>query len=275
MNFENRRKPAIPIPRVTICVLAYGDYSEILRRVIESIRQNCPRSEYRLIVGANALGDESRTYLEALRDKNEIDHLIFSHENLNKCPMMRQMFAKVDTEFVWWFDDDSYITEPAAFRRWLRDAEGASERIVMWGRLAWCGHSSAFAPHLTDAVAFVRSADWYCGLPPPSWRPGGKGEFDFRGHGTGDGRWFFILGGCWLIRTSAIRALDWPDRRLIKMGDDVLLGEAIRQQGWTLSNLEGSGIAINTEARRGDGGARSRCGRMSPREARIGIHHAL
>jgi hypothetical protein len=271
MNSENQRGPTPSVPKVTICVLTYGDYPEILHRLIESIRQNCPRCEYRLIVGANAIGDESLTYLEALRGNDEIDHLILSRANLNKCPMMRQMFAKVDTEFVWWFDDDSYVTEPTALHRWLGEAEGASERAVIWGQLAWCGHPLAFAPHLEQVVTFVRSADWYCGLPPPSWRPGGKGEFDFQGRGTGDGRWFFILGGCWLIRTTAIRALDWPDRRLVKMGDDVFLGEAIRQQGWTLSNIDVSGVAINTEARRGDGGARSRRIRKSPTEAQICI----
>lgn len=256
------------MPKVSICVLAYGEYFEIVHRAIESIRQNCPRGEYRLIVGANAAGSASAAYLETLRDNEEIDHLILSRANLNKCPMMRQMFAHVDTEFVWWFDDDSYVTEPTALQRWLGQAEGTSQQIVMWGRLACCGHPLAFAPHLADAVAFVRSAEWFCGLPPPSWRPGGKGEFDFQGRGTGDGQWFFILGGCWLIRTSAIRVLDWPDRRLVKMGDDVFLGEAIRQHGWILGNIDCPGIAINTEVRRGDKGDSLRNGRRSTTEAR-------
>jgi GT2 family glycosyltransferase len=91
-------------------------------------------------------------------------------------------------------------------------------------------------------------------LTPPYWRPGGKGEFNFEGRGTGDGRWFFIPGGCWLMRTAALRELDWPDRRIIKMGNDVFLGEAIRQQGWELENIGSPGVAINTEARRGDPG---------------------
>lgn len=28
--------------------------------------------------------------------------------------MMRLMFERVDTEFIWWFDDDSYITSSSA-----------------------------------------------------------------------------------------------------------------------------------------------------------------
>jgi hypothetical protein len=242
------------MPKVTICVLTYGDHARLAKRVLESIRTYCPRSAYKLIVGANAVVDETLTYLNTLQVNGALDHLIVSPVNLNQCPMMRQMFAKVDTEFIWWFDDDSYLTEPGAFERWLGPAFEAPANTVMWGPTAWCGHQQGFAPDLEDVVAFVRAADWYRGLPPPSWRLGGKGEFNYGGLGTGDGTWFFVLGGCWLMRTSVVRALDWPDRRLIKMGNDVFLGEAIRQQGWQIQNIGSPGVAVNTEPRRGDPG---------------------
>jgi GT2 family glycosyltransferase len=207
-----------------------------------------------LIVGANAASEKTLAYLDSLHRQDEIDHLILSAENLNQCPMMRQMFTQVDTEFIWWFDDDSYITGAEAFAHWMGAANRAPKETAMWGQVAMCDHPSTFAPDMDDVVAFVRSATWYRGLTPPYWRVGGKGEFNFLGNGTGDGRWFFVLGGCWLMRTSAIRVLDWPDRRLIKMGNDVFLGEAIRQQGWEIENIGTPGVAINTEPRRGDPG---------------------
>ena len=40
---------------VTICVLTYGDYPQLAKRTIESIRFHCARSSYRLVVGANAV----------------------------------------------------------------------------------------------------------------------------------------------------------------------------------------------------------------------------
>jgi hypothetical protein len=239
---------------VTICVLTYGDYPGLAIRVIDSIRRYCPRSRFQLIVGGNALGARTLEYLDSPLVRGDIDELILSPVNLNQCPMMRRMFPKVASEFIWWFDDDSYITEAGALDCWLEPARRAPERTVMWGPLSLCDHPIAFAPDLDDVVAFVRSADWYRGLTPPFWRPGGKGELNFEGNGTGDGRWFFIPGGCWLIRTSAIAALDWPDRRITKMGNDVLLGEAIRQQGWELEGIGSPGVAINMETRRGDPG---------------------
>jgi hypothetical protein len=135
----------------------------------------------------------------------------------------------------------------------------------MWGEVNRCQWKSDFTD-MEDVESFVRSATWYRGLPPPSWRPGGKGEFNFQNRNCGDGRWDFVVGGCWLIRASAARALDWPDRRLIKLGDDVFLGEAIRQQGWKLGNIGRPGVAINTEKRRGDPGSCARPHEPADRE---------
>ncbi|MSU63488.1 MAG: hypothetical protein EXS31_14015 [Pedosphaera sp.] len=125
----------------------------------------------------------------------------------------------------------------------------------MWGQLNWCDSTIGFY-HFNERATFewVRAASWYRGLPLPSWRPGGKGEFNFNGTGMGDGRWHYLAGGCWMIRTSAIRALDWPDPRIQKMGDDTFLCEAIRQQGWKFRDNGSPGVAIDTESRRGEEG---------------------
>ncbi|HXJ61664.1 MAG TPA: glycosyltransferase [Verrucomicrobiae bacterium] len=244
---------SMPSPLVTVCVLTYGDFPHLIQRTLSSIQSQLPRRGYRLVVGANAVGQKTGTYLQRLREAGAIDELIAHPLNLNKCPIMRLMFERVNTEYIWWFDDDSYVTSPRAFLDWLGPAQAAPASTVMWGELYRCNLPAEFTD-LQDVVGFVRRAPWYRGLPPPSWRPGGKGEFNFENRNCGDGRWDFLVGGCWLIRTSAVRALDWPDRRLIKMGDDVLLGEAIRQQGWSLGNIGRPGVAINTETRRGDPG---------------------
>src|SRR5579864_5376982 len=225
---------------VTICVLTYGDYPKLARQTIESIRSTCVRSSYRLVVGANAVGRETRGYLRDLASSGAIDRLILSPSNLNKCPMMRRMFDQLETEFVWWFDDDSYITAPEALPDRLRLARSSPERHVMWGHVFYFSNEGDFS-YGTDVTGYVRRAPWYRGLEPPSWAPGGKGQFDFEGKGSGDGRWFFVTGGCWLMRTRSIRTLDWPDPSLVKRNDDVFLGEAIRQQGWEFRDIGAAG----------------------------------
>src|SRR5688500_7988552 len=97
-------------PLVTICVLTYGPYCGLAQRCINSIVAMCSRQQYRLVVGANAVAENTRQYLNGMKERGCIDELIISETNLNKCPMMKKMFEKVKTEFIWWFDDDSYIT---------------------------------------------------------------------------------------------------------------------------------------------------------------------
>ena len=234
---------------VAICVLTYGDYPQLARRCLDSIFKHCDRSLYRLVVGANEVGARTKRYLQRLHQCGAIDRLILSPVNLHKCPMMRCMFKGLTNEFVWWFDDDSHVIEKTALTRRLEQARMDSPEVVIWGGLYLTNHIGVSWGN-GDAVPFVRTASWYRGLTPPFWAPGGKGEFDFQGRSTGDGHWNFVPGGNWFIRSAALRQLDWPDRRLRILADDVLLCEAVRQQGWRLGNISDCGVVVSDASRR-------------------------
>lgn len=241
---ESTRRAQDKNPKaVTIAVLLYGDHADLANRVLQSIEQHCTREAYKLIVGCNAIGNRTKELINEGLDAGLIDQALLSEQNLNKCPMMREMFSLVSTEYLWWFDDDCFISDDWALRHRLDIADRSPANVVMWGRLAWCDSKRAFT-ELSNPIQFVRDASWYRGLPPPSWKWGGKGEFDFEGKGSGNGQWDFITGGEWFIRFKAIELLDWPDPRLIKYGDDVFLGEAIRQQGWKLQHMKTPGTVI-------------------------------
>lgn len=239
-------------PPVSICVLTYGDYARLARRCIGSIRRHCPRDQYRLIVGANAVGEDTHKYLSRLADQGHIDITHISESNINKCPMMRRMFADIDTEFIWWFDDDSYIVHPQAFERRLEIASSSPPTTVGWG-YQMCSEAKDFNLGL-DVVEMVRRAPWYRGKPPPSRAPEEKG--------AGNKYWTYLTGGGWFMRASAIRAMDWPDPRLVMQAEDVFLGEAIRQQGWNTMNVRYLGVELNTEPTRGTGKDRATLARM-------------
>ncbi len=238
-------------PAVTICVLTYGNHPQLARRCIDSIRHFCRRSEYRLVVGANAVGRETQEYLERLHASGEIDQLHLSVHNLNKCPMMRRMLRGLDTEFVWWFDDDAYITSSEALRGRVQRARRSPPSVVVWGHRFFMAALQDFARG-ADVAGFIRSASWYRGreLPCANAATG-------RLNGDGEGRWFFPVGCSWFMRARALRELDWPDPRLIKCAEDILMGEAIRQQGWEMEDIGALGVVEGYEERRGDGeGAR-------------------
>lgn len=222
-------------PPVTICTLAYGDYPTLIQRCIESIQKCCDRSQYQLIVGANAVSDETRSYLEQCRQDKVIDDIIWRDENINKCPMMALMFEKVTTKYIWWFDDDSYVCRKDALEKRVNMAEASSHDVVMWGHQYFVTLED-FSQG-TNVQKFIKSASWYGGKPIP----------------TTQERWLFITGGNWFVKTDAIRKIQWPDSRLIKAADDVLICEAFRQQGLQCQDIGACGVFINTAKRRGSG----------------------
>ena len=178
--------------------------------------------------------------------------MLLSEKNRGKCAMMRRLLREVDSDLIWWVDDDAYVSRIGALPYWLRLVASSKPRVAQWGDAVYC---SDIRPYVSegDPIRFVREAEWYQGLPPPSWRAGGKGEFDFRGKGMGDGRWRFVIGSIWMARASRLKEMDWPDRRLFRNGEDIYLGEALRQHGYSLGrvNLHEAGVVLSAAVRRG------------------------
>ena len=151
-------------PPVTICVLTYGDYPELAERSIGSIVTHLDRAQYRLVVGANAVCAQTAAYLEGLLERGTIDRLERSEENINKCPMMRRMFDGIDTDFIWWFDDDSWVEDPRALDCFLEVASSAPQRTAMWGLAMFVDTQpdlelgKTFAPRFRPQCELVRRA---------------------------------------------------------------------------------------------------------------------
>src|SRR5437868_6661284 len=109
-------------PSVTICLLTYGDYKRLVQRALNSFRKNCSKPNYTQVLGANNVSPETQRLLEERLESGEIDRLHLSPTNIGKSPMMRRMFSEFDTEFIWWFDDDAYVSETTALDKWLEFA---------------------------------------------------------------------------------------------------------------------------------------------------------
>ena len=217
--------------RVTICVLTFADYPQLAKTTIDSIVALCPREQYRLIVGCNACSAATLAYLASVR---EIDRLIVSADNINKCPMQRRMLADVTTEFVWWFDDDSSVLEHDALQRRLAIADAAPAITVLWGPEFYWNDQEGFNFGV-DVCPWIRSQPWYSREPIPCEE---------------SGRWTFVIGANWFARMSALRQLDWPPTSFLKAGDDALLAEAIRQSGWQFAQIGECGVTFQTHDRR-------------------------
>ena len=216
---------------MTAFVLLYGDYPELAKQFLEHWNRNAFGLPLR--VGMNGCGEATRRRVrESTACGGGCIQVLESETNLGKAPMMRRMFRSwpIHSEWIVWFDDDSFPFR-ADWESSLRVAIAAQPEAAMLGVPAEVTMDVRMA-------RWVESAPWYRGVP---W----LGEVG----GEGLRRIEFILGGFWVLRTEWIWRLDWPDARLGHFGDDVALGEAIRQQGGKLGFFR-SGVRIDTAPRR-------------------------
>ncbi len=230
---------------VTICVLCYGDYAELARRCLDSIATHCPAGQYELRVGLNEC---CQATVDHVLSMPQVESIYLCRKNINQCPMMARMLARLNTEFVWWFDDDSFVQHPDALDYRLRVARECNRSVALWGEVHFYRTIAEFAPE-EELQSWLRRQVWYRGYPAPS----GKFKYDPGYFEGGDQTWHFCAGGSWFARSAALEALQWPPPSLIKRSNDVLLGEAIRQSGYEFMHIGGAGVVQSAAPRRGTG----------------------
>jgi hypothetical protein len=231
--------------KITICVLLYGDYPALATRCINSIRDNSNRDQYTLIVGMNECCEETTKFVNTEIDADVIIH---SKKNIGKDPMMRRMFQFVETQWMWWFDDDSYITDKQALSARLELIE-KFPNVSMFGHMFFFGSQSNFN-YGTDIKPWIKEQPWYKGRPLPCGVSSYLPDFNVDGN---DDRWFFITGGSWIADIEVLRKLDFPQTNLLKRNDDVILAEMFRQNDYVLQDCGAIHMKINDAPRRGIG----------------------
>jgi hypothetical protein len=218
-------------PPVTICILCYGNYPDLARRLLESLIQHTRFQAYRLRLGLNAISDATSAVVDRLLPHLPVETVIRSETNLYKLPMMRRLFydSPLETDWTIWFDDDSYVWR-SDWLAMLHCQSRLHPEVAMWGQ-------KLFVRGDDELRAFVSQSTWFTGVELLPDEDPKKCRLEF------------IAGGFWAVRTTCIHALHWPDPRLIHFGDDYLLGEALRQRGLAIGSAS-SGVAINQCPRR-------------------------
>jgi hypothetical protein len=218
--------------RPFVCSLLYGDYFDLHRRHLQGIVATVPE-EVPIHFWCNQVGLRS---MELLRSMSRPSWVVTeSPENVPKYRAMGRMFERFrDAGSVWdwvlWLDDDTWFTTPYYWPYMTRFIEARKCENICYAGYAW------WVVHLPGQWEFIQQSAWFRGRPPLTL--GGKPAA------------VFASGGYWWLRTDVLRALDWPDGRLVHNGGDSLLGEAVRQQGLKLHHCH-FGVQINDAARRG------------------------
>jgi hypothetical protein len=234
-------------PTFAVLVLGYGDSVALLQRCLDSIRTVLPSSYVTEVrIGLNAptpeLEQVARDWLAGLRDltfTSHLDarlpwrHLIVNYaERAPKYPMMRRLLydPPLQSPFVMWFDDDSFI-RPAKrhdfFARYAGLLQGGCDLIGQrWRKALQPGQAA-----------------WLAAQP---WSRGAT----FKTYKDGDSVSFF-QGAWWCAWAQALRCHDYPWPELDHNGGDVMLGVLAAAQDWDLyavKGRDGADVAINADA---------------------------
>ena len=227
--------PSMKFP-LTICVVVYGPHADLAENFIKQLYDNTDPALFKLRVGMNEAEPRTHRIVNEAAERYGNIQTFVEPVNIYKDPLMRKMFydQPLDTEWVIWFDDDSYPTRPDWLQRLSIRIEREPE-VAQWGKTFYVEFDDG-----DPLVGFVASAEWARGFPlAPGVSPadGKKYRIDFVG------------GGFWAVRTKTIHRFNWPDPRILQAAEDVLLGEALRQNGLEPRTFT-YGVVVNGAERR-------------------------
>lgn len=218
----------------TVCILIYGNHTAYAKRCLQSILDTVSKKYVAEIrIGLNEISYSTRNVVRDFASLSPVPVHIFEHKygkNAMKYPMMRKMFYLADhatcpikTDYVMWFDDDSYIRTKPMFDFW-KECATEIERYkpeVMGSR--YCPTYS----WTLQEMETIKSKQWYTGVNLETLVT-------------------FATGGWWVASMEFLRRVDYPVLELKHNGGDVLLGEILRQQGKQVHPYK-LGVAINAD----------------------------
>lgn len=215
--------------KVTVCVLCYGkDHFNLHQRCLEKIAATVPKDRMELRVGLNEVSLDTLNYVERMDPFK-----IYNHpENAKKYPVMREMFhdpaAPLTTNYLIWFDDDSYVVN----EKWLyRLCETIIENHPHGNRL----YGIKFFHQLQiDLAQGVDQRKWFQSAP---WHKG-RNFRTRQGIAAPNGDSIcFVSGGFLALGVDAIKACDIPCARLLHNGGDITIGEQVWQGGFGMKDF--------------------------------------
>lgn len=238
------------MPDVCVCALLYGNDAhceKLSRRLLNDEFVELGRyADTR--IGMNAVSDNTRIAVENFtytrHEATQPAVIVDCPENIHKYPMMRRLFnaRPITAPIVMWFDDDSCIVPGTNVRQWLDRITQQLTAYAMIGSVYLQGYSGGQRD-------WIRVQPWYMGVEPARCLQ-------------------YVAGGWWAARTDALAQLNWPPDGLKNRGGDMMLGEAMRQRGFSVGHFRDNlWISAN------DAGVESKSPRRGGNEVPIGVDY--
>lgn len=213
-----------------VLICCYGDYYSISQRCIDSILKYKTLDNLKIHIGLSECADKTKNYFRNLLDHQHIDTLIESNININKDPMMRLLLDLVNTDYMVWFDDDSYVNSYGWDQKLQQQIEHTKVDVLGFPHVV--GYNDTYKK-------FLYSRQW--------WNNKIRADSSNTCH--------FPVGGLWAARCEYLRKYNYPDRNMIKKHGDMLVGDLLFQTDGTFATLYGwnDTFMVNKAERRGGG----------------------
>lgn len=244
----------------------YGKFEGLARRLLNSFRHPAFLRSVNFRIGLNNVGWPTSssvrqwiTDIGAMSTAEGFDrpsiYTTYGAAPYYKYPLMRRMIhtndvPKIDTPYVMWFDDDSCLS-PAGTADWIV-ADWIVRLVNAMSRYDMVGGKYSIRLR-GNQHRFIEDQPWY------------NGKKVLRNQ-----RVNFITGGWWVIRTELLYKYDWPPENFEHNGGDVMLGELLRQHGYSMGQWT-EGVSINADHSGGISTAKRRGITQIP----IGVRHPI
>lgn len=219
----------------TVFVLAYGDFTGLIQRCIESLTRTSPQPGFLDIrVGANAVCPATSEYLRGLLANGTISRLYWHEKNDYKYPVMREMLAdttgKPVSPYFVWFDDDSYVASPDLWPRLMKEIKiHHPSGVRMIGR-KYFNDIGTLIRKKKQPLNWFKAAPWWKNRPLRI-----RGTQKFAPNGTCID---FVPGSFWAAHYETFVRLGIPDPRLLHNGGDIAIGAQLHQAGFTIREFD-------------------------------------
>ncbi len=257
----------------TVFALLYGDHPELARRCVDSLLQ-LPRERVLIKLILNECSPATFSYLRSMFAANPwFDDANITRYDVNqhKYPVMRSAFygtpihaglgyhgLAVQTPYVMWFDDDSFLRFPKAneVSRWPENwLDAIKNRLDDGFALLGAPYTIKLSP---DQILWIQDQPWYRGRP------------------ISQPKMPFYTGGFWVARMEVLAALDYPWACLDHNGGDVMLGAALEQGRYktgSIHNIMGTYVQKIAIINADDRGVESKAPRRGFHQKPIGYDY--
>lgn len=212
--------------QVSLCVLVYGDYPNLVERLCRSIEAD-RRIVQDVRIGLHQVSPASRRILEewtrCLVQKGIWVGWYEPEGNLLKYPTMRRMLADPVcsiADAVAWLDDDTYFSRDASWT--LRRGCELLDQHWLIGQYRWFSRVRGYDRFLKDAFGWEGNP--FCS----------------------EDKIQFCIGGWWMGRRDLVLCYGYPPAILRHKGGDWLLSAMCRCFGLSIGHYD-EGVVINAD----------------------------